>query len=115
MKPPAAAPLEQQPDPWFVHADGLEVKQLDFKKAGWTAAQHVHAFDHLTMLAAGSLRVWVNDDYRGDFRAPQAFLVKAGEAHLFVALEDNTIAYCIHNLHGKEEPEVLARGELPKG
>lgn len=76
------------------------IKQLHLPKALTLVAQHVHTYDHQTLLASGSVTVWREGKIVGTFEAPDVIRIPAGEAHAFQALEDDTILYCIHNLHG---------------
>lgn len=90
-----------QPDKWEFHgADEIFIKQLYLAKAGYVVPQHAHVYDHTSMLASGKLRVWCEDELLGDFTAPTGIFVKAHKKHMMLALEDNTITYCIHNTHG---------------
>lgn len=84
----------------FYFADGVMVKQLVFPFIGAKALGHAHVYDHTSMLARGKLRVWEDGKLVGDFAAPTGLFIKAGVFHEFVALEDHTVLYCIHNTHG---------------
>jgi hypothetical protein len=88
-------------------------KQMHFKKAGDTEIGHTHTFDHLTLLAAGSLKVTV-ESVSTNFKAPQMIYIKAGKEHELVALEDNTVAYCIHPLRD-DEGILLDPSMIPEG
>lgn len=88
-------------------------KQMHFKKAGDIEFGHSHTFDHLTLLAAGSLQVTV-DGAISNFKAPQMIYIKAGKEHELVALEDNTVAYCIHPLRD-HEGDLLDPSMIPEG
>lgn len=78
--------------------DGVWIKQMHFREAGWIAQTHAHTFDHQTLLTAGRLRVTVGDDV-AEYQAPMILVIQAGAPHRLEALEDNTLAYCIHKLH----------------
>ena len=82
------------------------VKQLNFEKAGDVMVSHVHSFDHQTLLAKGSLRVFVNGIAR-EFQAPQIIVIGKGESHVLEALEDGTVSYCIHALRSSERAEDI--------
>lgn len=105
--PEKYVPVEQPPE-WQVSVDGVFIKQIFLAKKGHTVPQHVHTYDHHSMLATGAVRVWVDGQYEGEFHAPRPILIRAGKQHTFLALEDKTTLYCIHNLHGKEAVELLA-------
>lgn len=93
----------------------LFAKQMHFAKAGDVEQGHKHEFDHLTLLAAGSMRVTVNGK-TSDFKAPQMIFIKAEYNHELVALEDNTVAYCIHALRdGDGVGDILDPASIPAG
>lgn len=88
-------------------------KMMHFKKAGHTEYGHTHTFDHMTLLARGSLRVTV-EGVPTDFSAPHMIFIKAGKMHELVALEDDSLAYCIHALRD-DEGDILDPSMIPKG
>lgn len=92
------------PEVEFSMSDGIFIKQMLMRDAGIFVPQHSHKYDHTSMLAAGSISVWCDDVYVGDFVAPRPINIKAGTKHTFKSLEPNTIIYCIHNTrdHGIE-------------
>jgi hypothetical protein len=90
-------------------------RQMHFRKAGDLELGHTHPFDHLTLLAAGSLRVTVNGKTT-DFKAPHMIFIKAEHRHELVALEDNTVAYCIHALRdGNGVDDIIDPASVPAG
>jgi len=62
---------------------------------GDIGGQHVHQFDHATMIVTGSARLWIGSEIEGDYKAGDIAEVKAGKIHVFEALEDNTRLTCI--------------------
>jgi quercetin dioxygenase-like cupin family protein len=90
-------------------------RQMHFQKTGDVELGHTHPFDHLTLLAAGSLRVIVKDKAT-DFKAPHMIYIKAEDTHELVALEDNTVAYCIHALrNGDGVDDIIMPEMIPAG
>lgn len=88
---------------------------MHFKSVGDIEHGHTHLFDHLTLLAAGSLRVTTNGKTT-DFKAPHMIYIKAEHSHELVALEDNTVAYCIHALrNGNGVDDILDPASVPAG
>jgi quercetin dioxygenase-like cupin family protein len=88
---------------------------MHFKKAGDLEHGHTHPFDHLTLLAAGSLSVTVNGKTT-DFTAPHMIYIKAEYEHELVALEDNTVAFCIHALrNGDGVDDIIDPASIPSG
>ncbi len=78
--------------------DGVWIKQMHFQQAGWIAVTHAHTFDHQTLLTSGRLRVTV-DGTTTEHTAPTILVIAKGTHHCLEALEDHTVAYCIHHLH----------------
>lgn len=97
---------EQPPVIEIKMADGIFIKQMAIAKAGTFVPQHSHFYDHTSMVAAGSVRVWCDGKPLGDFRAPTGILIRAHKKHLMQALEDDTVIYCIHNISRTGELEV---------
>jgi len=91
---------------WFVCVDGVAIKQMHLEREGWFVKQHRHVYDHVTLLATGSMRVWMGDNAPVDYVAPYPITVKAGVTHSMQALADNTVAYCIHNVSRTGEIDV---------
>lgn len=90
-------------------------RMMHFKSAGDIEHGHTHPFDHLTLLAAGSLSVTVNGKTT-DFTAPHMIYIKAEHEHELVALEDNTVAYCIHALRkGNGVDDIIDPASVPAG
>lgn len=91
------------------------VRQMVFKLEGDTEQGHEHNFDHVTLLATGKLLVKIGED-TSIFSAPTMIYIKKDITHMLIALESNTIAYCIHGLrdiHKSEDiisPEIIPNG-----
>jgi quercetin dioxygenase-like cupin family protein len=92
----------------------LWTRQMFFAKAGDANEGHVHNYDHTTLLAYGSVRVHV-DDNTTDFKAPHMIFIKAGKSHYLEALEDGTVAYCVHALRDKDSEDILDPDQIPAG
>ncbi len=91
---------------------GLFVKQMSMPFTGTLVPQHSHAYDHVSMLALGSVRVWADNILVGDFTAPKPITIKAGVKHTFMSLEDDTLIYCIHRLDENNEVPILEEHQL---
>jgi len=90
-------------------------RQMHFEKAGDTEHGHTHSFDHLTLLANGKLKIIV-DGKESTFVAPQMIYIKAEKMHELTALEDNTVAYCIHALRiGEDVDDIVDPSMVPEG
>jgi len=56
---------------------------------------HKHNFDHVSLLAVGSLQVTVEGYPPKIFHAPDFFIVKKDHYHNLLPLTDGVVAYCI--------------------
>ena len=109
--PNAFTPALQQP----VSTDtapygGILLKRHVLPAEGLYVAQHAHAYDHITVVAAGGLRAWCDGRLLGDFLAPAELPIPAGSMHAFMALAAETLVYCVHAAATYAETE---RAELP--
>jgi mannose-6-phosphate isomerase-like protein (cupin superfamily) len=93
---------------WNVAVDGIFIKQIQIPHQGTLLPQHTHTYDHHSMLAKGSVTVFVGDENLGEFVAPTPIFIRKGVRHSFISLEDDVIIYCIHNLHGQDEVDLIA-------
>lgn len=93
----------------FAEADDIWVRAYDLKKAGRVASQHIHAHDHITLVSSGSVQAWQDDQDLGVFTAPALITIPANTKHAFVALTDNVVLCCLHNLRGTglESPAII--------
>lgn len=90
-------------------------RMMHFEKAGDVENGHTHDFDHLTLLASGSLKITV-DGETTEFKAPHMIFIHKDKRHELIALEDNTVAYCIHALRGINTSEdIIDATMIPKG
>ena len=104
--------IEQPPDVSFACEDGIFVKQMYLRDTGTMVPQHAHEYDHVSMLAVGSVRVWADGIFVGDYKAPRPITIRARVKHTFLTLEPNTTIYCIHNISRMGEVEVHAEHQL---
>lgn len=103
---------EQPPDWEHISVDGVFIKQMYLKEPGTMVPQHAHRYDHTSMLATGSVRMWKEGLFVADFVAPAPIFIKAGVKHMFQSLEANTLIYCIHNARAGRV-EIVAEHQLP--
>jgi hypothetical protein len=115
MLPDLVAAAQQPIDTDFLIADDIFVKQICVPKAQTYIPQHSHEYDHTTMLAKGSVIVWIDGEYLGAFYAPKPILIGARKKHLFLTLEDDTMFYCIHNIARAGSIEVHEDHHLVDG
>jgi quercetin dioxygenase-like cupin family protein len=97
-------------------------RQMHFKKKGDHETQHTHQFDHVTLLARGSLEVVTNGESTV-FTAPHMIFISKDSEHSLTALEDDTVAYCIHSMtphdgtneYIKYVDDLVSDDMIPKG
>lgn len=94
------------PEVEFSIQDDIFIKQMFMAEAGTFVPQHSHSYEHSSMLASGSVRVWQNDELKGDFKAPIPINIPAGVKHTFMSLEPNTVVYCIHRIDRTGHVEI---------
>ena len=88
----------QQPVEFVDEVGGLYFRAICLANVGDTVPQHVHDYDHVTLISSGAARVWVDGRHLGDFKGFHALEVKANREHLFQALEPNTRLACVHQM-----------------
>ena len=91
----------------------LFVRQMHFAQAGDSETGHAHAFDHMTLLAKGVLKVSIKGEDT-EFTAPQIIFIKAELQHELTALTDNVVAYCVHALRDPTSGDILDPLMVPK-
>lgn len=90
----------------FNTVDGIFIRQMHLDDLGTIVPQHIHRYDHTTMVATGAVRLWIDEELQGDYVAPAAIFIAAGKPHIFQSLQSDTLLYCIHNLHGASAPAI---------
>lgn len=89
-------------------------RMMHFVNAGDREQGHIHTHDHVTLLAYGKLEVEV-DGITTVFAAPHMIYINKDKKHQLTALEDNTLAYCIHALRDSDKSgNILDPSMLPK-
>jgi quercetin dioxygenase-like cupin family protein len=92
-------PIVEQPDEFFRTTGNIFIKRMYLKKKFYTCMGHSHKHSHISLLAHGSVMV-KRRDASVIFKAPAFIDIEAGEHHQFIAMEDETVIYCIHDTHG---------------
>jgi quercetin dioxygenase-like cupin family protein len=88
------------------------IRRMYFPKAGTIERGHSHTYDHVTFLERGKLGIIVAGR-ESVHTGPKMLKIVAGEEHTLVALEDDTIAYCIHALRDANNEEILDFNAVP--
>lgn len=92
--------------------DGMFIKQIFVPKAKTLISMHSHVYGHSTLLARGSMLVWGLEPGVKKFSAPIIIYIPAAAKHEYQTLEDETLIYCLHNLHGAEAVALLTQNGL---
>lgn len=75
---------------------GIWVRKLFFPTTEAHNKGHSHDFDHVTLLARGSLRVEVDGKTSQLFTAPTFVVIRKNTVHNLLPQEPNTLAFCLH-------------------
>jgi uncharacterized protein (UPF0218 family) len=107
--------LDHWPVMEFAIVSNVWIKMMTFRKRGDTMAGHKHVFDHATMLSQGSLAVLVEGE-ETTFTAPAIIFIERNKIHKLIAMEDNTVASCIHAIRdGEAIEDIVSEDMIPKG
>jgi hypothetical protein len=92
----------------FAEVDDIWVRAYSVAKAKTVIVQHVHTHDHMTLVSRGTVEAWQEGESIGEYKAPAIIKVLAGKKHAFVAVTDDVVLCCLHNLRGTglESPEI---------
>lgn len=92
----------------FAEVDDIWIRAYSIAKAKTIVSQHVHAHDHITLVARGTIEAWRDGESIGEFSAPAIVKIPAGAKHAFKALTDDVSLCCLHNLRGTglASPEI---------
>lgn len=78
------------------------VRQNVLENVGDKTVGHYHHFDHVSLLASGSVRVHVEGFEPKVFHAPTFIVIKKEHKHNFEALTENALWYCVFALRDEE-------------
>ena len=91
--------------------DNIFVKLHHFVSTGDTHEGHAHVFDHITLLAAGSV-LMKHDKGEKTYKAPHLIVTPKGITHQFTALEPNTVFCCIHAIRDGSDVDDVASQDI---
>ena len=91
--------------------DNVFVKMMHLPAIGDTHGGHAHVFDHITLLATGSVKM-KHDNGEQDFTAPQLIVTPKGITHEFIAITNDVLLCCIHAIRDGEDVNSIADQEL---
>lgn len=99
-------PADRQPLGQTILYGGTFIREMLTPDAGTIIPTHAHTYDHISYLAAGSVRVWRDDVLVGDYMAPAAIQIPARAKHRFLTLEPWTLVLCIHAVAEAEDVDI---------
>jgi cupin superfamily acireductone dioxygenase involved in methionine salvage len=92
--------------------DNVFVKMMHFYHKGdqTEARGHSHTFDHITLLARGSVLMEVLEEGGSavEHKAPMLIVTPKNISHKFTALEADTVLCCIHAIRDGDDVEDIA-------
>lgn len=87
--------------------DNVFVKMMVCQEVGDMIQGHAHTFDHITLLAVGSVTMTARGQ-SVNHTAPKLLVTPKGVIHQFTALEPNTTLCCIHAIRDGDEMDDIA-------
>lgn len=103
--------MSNEPLTDFQIVDNVFVKMHHFLRVGDTHQGHAHAFDHITLLASGAVRM-VHDNGEAEYKAPHLIVTPKGITHQFTALEPHTVFCCVHAIRDGDGVDDVASPDL---
>lgn len=76
---------------------GIYFRSVLLPFAHMTIPQHIHPYDHATLIGSGRAALWVDDEFDGEYPAGTAVFLGANKKHLWESLEPNTRLTCVHD------------------
>ena len=93
----------------------LWIKLMTFENVGDVNEGHKHIFDHPTLLVKGKMEVDV-EGHKSIFIAPHIIFIAREKIHTLTALEEGTVAACIHAIRdGDRIEDIVDPSMLPEG
>jgi quercetin dioxygenase-like cupin family protein len=96
----------------FASCANVFCRMMHFDKAGDSNQGHLHDYDHVTLVATGSVKVIV-EGKESTFTAPHFIFINKDKEHQLIALEDNTVAVCIHGARD-ESGDIIDPSYIPQ-
>ncbi|NBV27528.1 hypothetical protein EBS02_00695 [bacterium] len=98
-----------KPEIKILSVSNVYSRLMHFQKKGDVELGHYHSYDHGTLLSKGKLQVDMLNDHNDDvtstkiFVAPTFIFIDKNKRHRLTAIEDDTLAVCIHALRTIDE------------
>jgi hypothetical protein len=112
---------KERPEVKIMAVSNVYCRLMKFNKIGDYEMGHYHDYDHGTLLSKGSLKVEMFDPEGNPtgtkiFQAPTFMFIEKFKIHRLTALEEDTVAVCIHALRSIDEeivdPDFLVEEKL---
>jgi quercetin dioxygenase-like cupin family protein len=94
-------------------AANVFVKMYTMESVGDKIEGHSHTFDHITLLATGSVVMKARGQEKTHV-APKLLITPLGIAHEFVSLEPNTTLCCIHAIREGDGIDDVAPQDITR-
>ena len=78
------------------------VRQNVLENEGDESEGHIHLFDHVSLLARGSVEVTIDGYPPRQFVAPTFIVIKKEHRHKFTALTDDVLWYCVFAIRDED-------------
>lgn len=91
--------------------DNVFVKMIHLNGIGDNVHGHAHKFDHITLLAIGSVKMLCKNTEK-NYTAPCLIVTPKNIVHEFISLEDKAILCCIHAIRNGDEMEDVAPQDI---
>lgn len=96
----------------------IYVKQTRYPKAGTSYKGHYHDYDHVTLVASGSVEVkfvavpelGIPEEIQ-KYSAVDMFVTRCYRLHEITSLEDNTVICCVHAIRDLEDNIVTVKSQ----
>jgi hypothetical protein len=96
-------------------AGNIYVRMMTFSEEGTQEPSHKHIFDHIQILATGSVKITVNEQ-ESIHHAPKMIYIKKNILHSILALEPGTTLMCVHGLReGYGGNDIIPIESIPAG
>ena len=92
--------------------EDLFVKWHRVPKAETLLPQHSHSYDHVSVIAYGSVEIWEDSSLRGVFTAPASVTIPAKRKHTFITKADDTVILCVHRVDKFGDPNIYEENSL---
>ena len=91
--------------------DNVFVKMMQLHFVGDRVEGHAHTFDHITLLAKGSVRMTAKDAST-DYSAPMLIVTPKGIEHAFEALAPDCLICCVHAIRDGDGVDDIAPQDI---